>query len=404
MSRKSDLIEASVQKEYKSVPAYLVKANAEQGITVIIANVFGIVDDGDDLIPNGALAKTISERFNRIRRLDQHRTDSVMRVIGKVLAIREVGRDELPDDVLRDYPEATGGLEVTTQYLMDTPEGLGAFRRVAAGAVNEYSIGFDLVDRPEYRKMTWRGKEINVRVLKQLRLWEVSDVIFGMNPATTTTSVKEMTADGPVTRLGDYLYGSIRRTANCVTDDFLTCGYVNQEEHQVIVNAVNVALDTFTITLPESVALMPLSSYWGFGWMASVAEQEMKQLSAETKEGRTISAANAARLQAAYDALTEIMVSAGLITPPEDEPADQEEPDEIEMGGTPDIGITMMNATSPGEPHEPTPFSEQSEHDDALLDNPDIARAEPSTKETLTPDARARMLADIQREIQALGG
>lgn len=392
MSR-SDLIEAKVKKEYKSIPAYLVKADTEQGITVVIANVFGIVDDGDDLIPNGAFTKTISERWNRIRRLDQHRMDSVMRVIGKLLAIREVGRDELPAEVLQEYPEATGGLEVTTQYLMDTPEGLGAFRRVASGAVNEYSIGFDLVDRPEYRKMMWRGREINVRVLKQLRLWEVSDVIFGMNPATTTTSVKEMTADGPVQRLGDYLYAAIRRTANCVTDDFLSCGYINQEEHKVVVNALNVALDTFSIALPESLSLLPLNMYWGMGWMAALAAEEAKALQAEQKAGRVLSEVNAQRINEAYNLLHDVLLGAGLIDAEGDLP--EENAPYIEDGRTGDED-TMKS-------------SEQPEGDGSLLDKEQASPAlvEPQSETpppALTEEKRKRLLAQIAFEIDTLGG
>lgn len=391
MSR-SDVIETKVKKEYKSIPAYLVKADTEQGITVVIANVFGIVDDGDDLIPNGAFTKTISERWNRIRRLDQHRMDSVMRVIGKLLAIREVGRDELPAEVLQEYPEATGGLEVTTQYLMDTPEGLGAFRRVASGAVNEYSIGFDLVDRPEYRKMMWRGREINVRILKQLRLWEVSDVIFGMNPATTTTVVKEMTADGPVQRLGDYLYAAIRRTANCVTDDFLSCGYINQDEHKVVVNALNVALDTFSIALPESLALLPLNMYWGMGWMAALAAEEAKQIDAEQKAGRVLSERNAQRITEAVNNLMAVMRDAGLVEDP-DEDSEDLEPYPVEGDAK-----TL--------PHE----REQSESDGSLLDNKEQATpalVEPpleSTPLALTEEKRKRLLAQIAFEIDTLGG
>jgi len=384
MSRKSELIEATVKKEYKSVPAFLMKADSEQGITVVIANVFGIVDDGDDLIPNGAFTKTISERWNRIRRLDQHRMDSVMRVIGKLLAIREVGRDELPAEVLQEYPEATGGLEVTTQYLMNTPEGLGAFNRVAAGAVNEYSIGFDLVDRPEYRKMNWRGKEINVRVLKQVRLWEVSDVIFGLNPATTTTLVKEMTADGPITRLGDYLYGSIRRTANCITDDFLTCGYIDQDEHKVIVNAVNVALDTFTIALPEALSLLPLNMYWGMGWMAALAADEAKQLDAEQKAGRVLSERNAQRINEAVSKLMEVIRDAGLMEDPAEE-ADEE---------------YQTEGDDKSLPNE----REQSESDGSLLDNEQADPALVEPPPALTEEKRKRLLTQINLEVESLGG
>lgn len=176
------------QKEYKTF-AGPSKALDDQGLVEHLVAVFGNVDDGGDIIHPGAFRKTIIERQGKIRVLDQHATDSVMRVIGKPIAMREITADELPQAVKDAYPEATGALLAQTQYLMNTPEGRGAFERIKAGAVGEYSFGYDAVDS-DFGRAVKDGEEITVRNLRQLRLWEYSPVIFAMNPATATLSAK----------------------------------------------------------------------------------------------------------------------------------------------------------------------------------------------------------------------
>jgi len=91
--------------------------------------------------------------------------------------------------LLTQNPEATGGAFARVQMLMDTPEGKGAFIRLRDGAIDEWSFGYDAVQTD----MSWAmkdGEEVNVRNLRNLRLYEISPVLFGMNEATTTVSAK----------------------------------------------------------------------------------------------------------------------------------------------------------------------------------------------------------------------
>lgn len=184
--RKAD----DAPREHKVSPVYITSVDEAQGIVEAVVNVFGILDDGNDVVQRGAFTKTLTERGLKVKVLDNHRADSVMRVVGRVLEMREVGRDALPANVLAQWPEATGGLWTKTQYLLNTPEGEGVFRRIAAGAVDEYSIGYTAM-QVDYQKMTLPdGRTISARILKELRLYEYSPVIFGMNPATATVGVK----------------------------------------------------------------------------------------------------------------------------------------------------------------------------------------------------------------------
>lgn len=176
--------------DHKTFAAHTIKADSQQGIVESIVAVMGNDDQGDDIIHNGAFLKTIMERRGKIRVLDQHQTDSIMRAIGKPLEMREIGRDQLPPDLLAKYPSATGGLYTKTQYLMDTPEGKGAFQRIAAGAVDEYSIGYDPLDVDYSKFKKADGTEKTVRNLRTIKLYEYSPVLFGMNDATQTLSAK----------------------------------------------------------------------------------------------------------------------------------------------------------------------------------------------------------------------
>ena len=176
-------------KERKVLPFIVTKIDEPQGIVDHTVAVFGNVDLGGDRIWSGAFTKTINERMGKIRVLDSHNTDSIMRVIGKPLAMAEVGRGALDHKVLEAYPDATGALMATTQFLMDTPEGSGAFKRIVSGAVNEYSIGYDPID-VDYTEEEVDGHKAVVRELRTIKLWEYSPVIFAMNDATSTVSAK----------------------------------------------------------------------------------------------------------------------------------------------------------------------------------------------------------------------
>ena len=182
--------------EHKVFPATVINVDEALGIVEAVVNTYGIIDDGEDRVWFGSASKTLAENFGRIRVLNSHNNRNVLDVVGKPLMMRELSRDELPSDILQRYPDATGGLYTKTQYLTETPEGLGVFKRIAAGAVDEYSIGFDTIVSDQERMVDPdTGKQRNIRNIREIRLWEYSPVVWGMNPATGSVSVKS--ADDP---------------------------------------------------------------------------------------------------------------------------------------------------------------------------------------------------------------
>jgi len=149
-----------------------------------------------DVIHAGAFTKTFNERGNKVRVLDNHRTDSINAAIGKPLLLAEIGREQLPPKILEKSPDATGGAFAKIKMLMDTPEGSGAFVRLREGAVDEWSFGYDALDY-DFSKVARDGKDITVRNLRTLKLYEISPVLWGMNPATTTTGAKSAEEEKP---------------------------------------------------------------------------------------------------------------------------------------------------------------------------------------------------------------
>lgn len=175
--------------ETKNAVGYTLKASEPEGIVEAIVSVFGHVDSGGDRLRPGAFAKTLRERAGKIKILDQHAQDSVLRVVGKPLELREMAKAELPAKLLERFPDSTGGLYACIQFLMDTPEGAGVFKRIRAGAVTEWSFGFDPLD-VDFTQETVNGKSVMVRNIRAIRLFEVSAVLWGMQEATATLTAK----------------------------------------------------------------------------------------------------------------------------------------------------------------------------------------------------------------------
>jgi HK97 family phage prohead protease len=175
--------------ERKEVDA-VVTGTTDEGVVEAVWAVMGNVDGGNDRIHPGAFTKTFTERGHQVALLDNHRTDSVMSALGTVKTLREVNEAELPAQIKSAYPDATGGAWGQFQFLLDTPEGAGAFKRIKAGAVSKWSFGYDALDKDYSTEESEDGQDITVRNLRTIKLYEVSPVLFAMNEATATTDAK----------------------------------------------------------------------------------------------------------------------------------------------------------------------------------------------------------------------
>ncbi len=189
-----------------------------QGTITAYASAFGNKDFDGDTIFQGAYAKTISERgpngTQQIKMLLMHQD-----LIGKVLRIEE-------DDF--------GLLFQAKLVLEDNPPAQKAFALYKADLF-EHSVGIDVI-RPEQ----FRGGDIF-----EVKLFDVSPVIWGANDQTPTVSVKSF-FDEP-----DHITGRIRKLRKAI--DFA-------ESDEVAVS-LNKDLDTGLALLEAQVAVLAKAAF-----------------------------------------------------------------------------------------------------------------------------------------------
>ena len=151
-----------------AVRAFELKASDDAARTFTgLAAAFSL-DQGGDVILPGAFKRTLKDwkasKGKVIPLIDSHGRDSIRRVVGKMI----------------DAEETAEGLEATFEVI-DGPDGDEVHRRLKGGYVTGLSIGFELVAArlpTSAEREVYPGVE---RVLVELKLREVSVVVFPMN-------------------------------------------------------------------------------------------------------------------------------------------------------------------------------------------------------------------------------
>lgn len=165
---------------YKTLPYFLKELDKKTRTVTGVFAVHGNVDSGRDMSVNGSFEKRLKDGRSRVRFLWNH--NSMNPPIASVKSVREVLREELPAKVLEWAPEATGGVEVTRKYYEDIPLSEWVFKGIQEGDITEMSYAYDVheftikeVEDDPYRP---------IRILNDVELYDISDVNWGMNPAT----------------------------------------------------------------------------------------------------------------------------------------------------------------------------------------------------------------------------
>lgn len=134
--------------------------------------VFNNVDLGNDLIPKGAFKKTLSDKGNKVYFLADHQYN-----LDNFLGVATVEEDEV-------------GLIGEYEINLDTQKGREAYSQAKQaqrhGIPLGMSIGFDIMSDE-------MDKKTQVRLLKEIRLHEISLTMFPMNPKARVTSAKSVT-------------------------------------------------------------------------------------------------------------------------------------------------------------------------------------------------------------------
>jgi HK97 family phage prohead protease len=139
------------------------------------------VDLDNDIIVPEAFTKTLMERGpagkNLVWSLVDHKAD-MNNVIGK------------PESLYVD-----GDALIAITPIVGTEKGTDMLKMYEAGLINQHSIGFSTM------KSDWQNDSKQVRVIKEVKLYEGSAVLWGANPETPTISVKSQSKEDLNNRL-----------------------------------------------------------------------------------------------------------------------------------------------------------------------------------------------------------
>lgn len=174
----------------KAAPAFTMGIEGRT-VTGIFA-VHGNIDDGGDRSHPGLFGDFSVGPRQRVKFLWQH--DPNTPPIAKIERLFEVGRADLPAAVLSYAPEATGGAAVARTYFEDDFASR-VFNAVAADALDEMSYAYNPT-----RYGDWQEDE-NGRIFRDMfkaEIYDVSDVTWGMNPATSGAGKSMATEHGDV--------------------------------------------------------------------------------------------------------------------------------------------------------------------------------------------------------------
>jgi HK97 family phage prohead protease len=184
-----------------------------------VFNSFFLIDEGMDMTVPGAFAKSIGDRgplssaTNKIKHLQNHDWD---KNIARIDFLKE-------EDIHYDGINMQG--LVHESYYPNTQDGNDMLVKIQEGIYDNRSIGYQVVNfevaerdtEDEQRKATWEEyypKALNPEkadeagfffVLKELKLFEGSDVSFGMNSLTPLLDIKSNSEEDVL----NYLFGKL---------------------------------------------------------------------------------------------------------------------------------------------------------------------------------------------------
>lgn len=145
-----------------------IKSISDDGTFEGYGSVFGVKDLGDDIVMPGAFQKTLADHESRHT---------------KPKMLWSHSHQTMPPGIWTEMREDDKGLFLRGK-LIDTSTGRDLRVAMKEKAVDGLSIGFDL----RKGEVEFDGP---VRKIKSLTLWEISPVIFPMNPDARVSAVKQ---------------------------------------------------------------------------------------------------------------------------------------------------------------------------------------------------------------------
>lgn len=145
-------------------------------------SVFGNVDLGGDIVEKGAFKQIAKNKSGKVVVLFSHDQRSLP------IGLADVEQDDkgLAFD---------GGLVMEDEFVAKR-----IYPHMKAKSLDGMSIGYDILKDGSF----WDEKT-NIRTLSKLKLWEISAVVFGMNPKARISSVKSASEIATIREFEDFL-------------------------------------------------------------------------------------------------------------------------------------------------------------------------------------------------------
>lgn len=172
--------------ETKSAPFALFKKDNVKGerTRAGIFAVLGNRDNAGDRTMPGAFKKTWKENKHNIVHLFDHGQSGQTIPTASVDDLYEIGKADLPDEVLELAPDALGAAVVVRTYVK-SDLGDHLLNAIDIGAIKQMSFAYGVPKGKDERiKEQIKGVMVDTRLLKEVGQYDTADVRWGCNDAT----------------------------------------------------------------------------------------------------------------------------------------------------------------------------------------------------------------------------
>lgn len=155
--------------------------HTEQRDVTTLFSVDDVVDRVGDVTSRKAFSRSVGLGIERIPHLFQH--DDRAPAIARILKIEAIGRGQLPADVQRAYPEASGGMVAISRFLK-SGRGAEVFEGIQEGIAYGGSFGY-ITKKASAHPVARTPDGRPARHLEEVHLAEVTTCLPGtaINPA-----------------------------------------------------------------------------------------------------------------------------------------------------------------------------------------------------------------------------
>ncbi len=259
--------------ERKSYPVTEIKVAEEVGVIEAIVSVFNNIDSGKEIVRQGFFQKSIERKLPKGVWAHDWKQP-----IAKTLEAREIppGDPSLPDSL-----KELGGTYIKGQFNLETQRGREAYSDIKFGIVDEFSIGYAVLK-------DGKDEATGARELIEGDWKEWSPVLVGMNDQTRLISIK----------------AEEKPTEEQIKE------FIKSFGHEAIITAINQELND-----PEKFYLKGAvsDSFESFDDVVAALEKQTHNMQRNhenrVKEGRILSSSNRAKVQAARDALDDLLAA-----------------------------------------------------------------------------------------------